>query len=96
MAKAERLTFDPKVVPHPGESVLEHLELREWSQRELARRTGLTSKTVSEICSGRLPSARRPPLRWRRSLAGRPTSGSTFSDSTTKPKRAVGWPRVAA
>ena len=38
---------------HPGETVLEYLDFYEWSQRELARRTGLTPKTISEICNGK-------------------------------------------
>ena len=40
---------------HPGETVMDHLDFHEWSQRELARRTGLTPKTISEICNGKAP-----------------------------------------
>jgi HTH-type transcriptional regulator/antitoxin HigA len=40
-------------VPHPGENVTEYLEAYGWSQSDLARRTGLTPKTVSEICNGK-------------------------------------------
>lgn len=40
-------------VPHPGETVLEYLGFNGWSQRDLARRTGLTPKTISEICNGK-------------------------------------------
>ena len=40
---------------HPGDTVLEYLGSHEWSQRELARRTGLTPKTISEICNGKAP-----------------------------------------
>jgi HTH-type transcriptional regulator/antitoxin HigA len=47
--------FDQGVVAHPGETVLEYLEFFNWSQRELARRTGLTPKTISEICNGKAP-----------------------------------------
>lgn len=39
--------------PHPGEVVNEYLDFLEWSQRDLARRTGLTTKTVSMICNGK-------------------------------------------
>jgi addiction module HigA family antidote len=42
-------------VPHPGENVTEYLEAYGWSQSDLARRTGLTPKTVSEICNGKAP-----------------------------------------
>ena len=47
--------FEPTTVPHPGEAVVEYLEFRGWSQRHLARRTGLTPKTISEICNGKAP-----------------------------------------
>ena len=40
---------------HPGETVLDYLDFHEWSQRELARRTGLTPKTISEICNRKAP-----------------------------------------
>jgi addiction module HigA family antidote len=35
--------------------VLEYLDFHGWSQRDLARRTGLTPKTISEICNGKAP-----------------------------------------
>ncbi len=38
---------------HPGTMVSEYLEFNAWTQRELARRTGLTPKTVNEICNGK-------------------------------------------
>src|ERR1051325_2707454 len=40
---------------HPGEVVSEYLEFHGWAQRDLARRTGLTPKTISEICNGKAP-----------------------------------------
>src|ERR1700754_2299533 len=42
-------------VPHPGEVVVDYLEFHGWAQRDLARRTGLTPKTISEICNGKAP-----------------------------------------
>jgi addiction module HigA family antidote len=48
-------TFEPTTVPHPGEAVQEYLDFYGWSQQDLARRTGLTPKTISEICSGKGP-----------------------------------------
>lgn len=51
MARPQAFQFD--AIPHPGETVLEYLEFHEWSQRDLARRTGLTPKTISEICNGK-------------------------------------------
>ena len=40
---------------HPGETVVEYLEFNDWTQRELARRMGLSPKTISEICNGKAP-----------------------------------------
>lgn len=50
-----KTNFEPTTVPHPGETVQEYLDFFEWSQRDLARRTGLTPKTISEICNGKAP-----------------------------------------
>jgi HTH-type transcriptional regulator / antitoxin HigA len=50
-----RLIYEPTTVPHPGETVVEYLECNGWSQRDLARRAGLTPKTISEICNGKAP-----------------------------------------
>jgi addiction module HigA family antidote len=55
MDSDNRTTYDPAVVPHPGDTVVEYLEFLEWSQRDLARRTGLTPKTISEICNWKAP-----------------------------------------
>jgi addiction module HigA family antidote len=55
MGSDPRLAFEPSAVPHPGETVGEYLEFNGWSQRDLARRTGLTPKTISEICAGKGP-----------------------------------------
>jgi HTH-type transcriptional regulator/antitoxin HigA len=48
-------SFEPNAVPHPGETVLEYLDFNGWSQSDLARRTGLTPKTISEICNAKAP-----------------------------------------
>src|SRR5437762_1796866 len=40
---------------HPGEFVNEYLDANGWSQSDLARRSGLTPKTISEICAGKAP-----------------------------------------
>jgi len=55
MNSAQQMNFGPNAVPHPGGAVLEYLDFYGWSQRDLARRTGLTPKTVSEICNGKAP-----------------------------------------
>jgi addiction module HigA family antidote len=49
------LNEDPRSVLHPGETVVDYLEAHEWSQSDLARRTGVTPKTISEICNGKAP-----------------------------------------
>ena len=55
MDSHHRTLLDPVPTIHPGETVLDYLEVHDWSQRELARRTGLAPKTISEICSGKAP-----------------------------------------
>jgi addiction module HigA family antidote len=47
--------LEATAVPHPGEVVADYLEFHGWAQRDLARRTGLTPKTISEICNGKAP-----------------------------------------
>jgi HTH-type transcriptional regulator / antitoxin HigA len=49
----DRNDFAPNWAVHPGEVLAEHLEAQGMSQAELARRTGLTPKLVSEIISGK-------------------------------------------
>lgn len=51
----ERYPYKPHTTIHPGELLVEYLETYKWSQRELARRTGVSSKTVSEICNCQAP-----------------------------------------
>ncbi|MDX6610947.1 MAG: HTH-type transcriptional regulator / antitoxin HigA [Blastocatellia bacterium] len=55
MDKQANLRYEPDTVPHPGEFLVEYLESNRWTQREVARRTGITTKTVSEICNGKAP-----------------------------------------
>jgi HTH-type transcriptional regulator / antitoxin HigA len=55
MGSAHQPKFQWNAVPHPGETVLEYLDFNDWSQRDLARRTDLTPKTISEICNGKGP-----------------------------------------
>jgi HTH-type transcriptional regulator / antitoxin HigA len=50
-----RREYEPATVLHPGETVAEYLGFNGWSQRDLARRAGLTPKTISEICNGKAP-----------------------------------------
>jgi len=55
MAEEMRIAYEPVSVAHPGDTVIEYLEFNEWSQRDLARRTGITPKTISEICNRKAP-----------------------------------------
>jgi addiction module HigA family antidote len=55
MDNDSRLAYEPATVAHPGETVVDYLEFNGWSQRDLARRTGITPKTISEICNGKAP-----------------------------------------
>jgi len=50
-----RPMYEPTTTARPGETIVEYLEFNDWSQRDLARRTGLTPKTISEICNGKAP-----------------------------------------
>lgn len=47
--------YYPETTLPPGEIILDYLDSFEWSQSELARRTGITPKTISEICNGKAP-----------------------------------------
>ena len=55
MDSSKRIKVEPTAAPHPGEMLMEYLEFNGWSQRDLARRTGLTPKTISEICNSKAP-----------------------------------------
>jgi len=55
MDSGPRTAYEPATILHPGETVSEYLEFNGWSQRDLARRAGLTPKTISEICGGKAP-----------------------------------------
>ena len=50
---SEQKPFELAEVPHPGETVQEYLDFNSWSQRDLARRTGVSPKIISEICNGK-------------------------------------------
>ena len=53
MIETDYKLIDPFGEIHPGEVLLEYLESNCWNQRNLARRTGITPKTISEICKGK-------------------------------------------
>ena len=41
-----------KETEHPGKTVLAYLEMANWPQAELVRRTGLSHVTISKVCQG--------------------------------------------
>lgn len=49
----DRQSYKPTSVAHPGETVVDYLESYGWSQRDLSKRSGITPKTISEICNGK-------------------------------------------
>lgn len=53
MIRDKESTYKPETVSHPGLTVVDYLDFFGWSQRDLARRTGVTPKTISEICNGK-------------------------------------------
>ena len=55
MDRAQQNRYSPTEILHPGVLLTEYLGFQGWSQRDLARRTGLTPKTISEICNGKAP-----------------------------------------
>lgn len=55
MTSASGFPIDFDCPAHPGELLGEYLDARAWSQSDLARRTGLTPKTISEIRNGKAP-----------------------------------------
>jgi len=65
---SEQLAVEWSAVPHPGETVMEYLDFNGWSQRDLARRTGLTPKTISEICNGKAPISPATAIAFERAL----------------------------
>ncbi len=52
---AVRNGYQPDYVVPPGETLLEMLGEESMSQAELARRTGLSTKHISQIANGHVP-----------------------------------------
>lgn len=55
MAEENMMIIQSVSPEHPGDTVVEYMEFNGWSQRDLSRRTGLTPKTISEICNAKAP-----------------------------------------
>ena len=64
-------TLRPISVAHPGGTVVDYLDSHGWTQRDLSRRSGLTPKTVSEICNGKAPVSSSTSIAFER-VFGRP------------------------
>src|SRR3954470_3886332 len=53
MVENDSPLYEPDFVSHPGDTIVDYLETNGWSQSDLARRTGLAPKTISEICNSK-------------------------------------------
>lgn len=60
--------YEPDYAVSPGEILGEHLEARELSQAEFARRCGRSPKLISEIIAGKAPVEPRTALQFERTL----------------------------
>ena len=67
----DKFTYTPISVGIPGEIVVEYLESLSWTQAELARRAGMTRKTISEVCNGKAKITPTTALAFEKTL-GRP------------------------
>ena len=67
MAKAI-YRYEPDYAVSPGEVLGEHLEARDLSQAEFARRCGRSPKLISEIIAGKAPVEPRTALQFERTL----------------------------
>lgn len=61
-------SFAPDWVSPPGESILDLIEERNWTQAELAQRLGFTEKHVSQLINGKVPLSVDAALRLERVL----------------------------
>jgi HTH-type transcriptional regulator/antitoxin HigA len=60
--------FTPDWASPPGETILDLIEERSWTQTELARRLGYTEKHVSQLVNGKVPLSDDAALRLERVL----------------------------
>lgn len=65
--------FAPDWVSPPGDTILDLIEEREWTQSELARRLGYTPKHVNQLIKGKVPLTEDAAMKLERVL------GSTMS-----------------
>ena len=50
-----KIPFSPDWVSPPGDTILDLIEEREWTQAELAERLGYSTKHVSQLINGKVP-----------------------------------------
>lgn len=62
--------FQPTFVSPPGDTIEHILEVKGWSKRELAQRTGYTEKHISQLTSGEATLTEDAALRLERVLGG--------------------------
>lgn len=55
MADSDHKIISPFDNLVPGDTLIEYLDAQGWNQSDLARRSGITPKTISEICNGKAP-----------------------------------------
>lgn len=67
----DNITYQPRSVGTPGDIVLEYLESMSWTQKDLARRAGITPKSISELCNGKARITPSTALAFEKAL-GRP------------------------
>ena len=60
--------FAPDWVSPPGDSILEIIEEREWTQAELAKRLGFSCKHINQLIKGKVPLTEDAALRLERVL----------------------------
>lgn len=63
MIKKQKDGFNPNIAIPPGETLREYLESLSMKQVDLAKRTGLTTKTINEIIKGKAPITPETALR---------------------------------
>ncbi len=63
-------SFTPDWISPPGDTVLDLLEEREWSQQELAARLGYSTKHVNQLIKGHVPLSEEAAVRLHSVLGG--------------------------
>lgn len=64
------LSYNPTIGVHPGESLKDELEFLKVSQVELAQRTGISEKHISQIINGESPITPETAIKFERAING--------------------------